>query len=355
MYLGPEKDATFLLDIYVHGGLIFALPVGIISGMGLQYVLAPLLTGTVAGGRLHWARTAGVALGSVLTTGALYFSLSQPAISDFYWITRYNTPTGEAYSWNARTHASAPSAAMGVAAQKKREVRNAFHFLRHPLRYMFANRVEKENLVLGEPIKKPAQVLPDSLTSLAELDDFAATYQLIDNLLRLKHLQRLEEQTGLPQTDKKEHVREECRKKFGLDPEPLLEDLCSVVACAEALDNAKSQSETPDQQQIQWFEELRERASNHARLALNPPSRPLKLALGAERAHRLLEVLLANARLFDKEYFAKLGVRIPAQEYVRRVEVRRRKERTNKALWYVAGVSLGLAATGAAVAYSSSK
>lgn len=353
IYLGPEKDATFLLDIYLQGGLVVALPVGVAAGMGLQYLLAPFLTGTVAGGRHHWTRTSGALLVSVLAAGGLYFALSQPAIDDFYWMTRYDSETGAAYSWNTRSHIASPTAAMGVAAENRRAVRNAFHFLRHPVRYFFADRVEKENLVLGEPPKKPTQVLPDRLNDLADLDDYAATYQLMDYLLRLRYLQRLEEQGATDLSDRKEHVIQKCREAFGLDPAPLLEDLCSVIACSQALADVQRDGGTDEQ--IRYLEELRSRAKTHALHSSKLPSgRPIKFAFGADRAHRLLDVLLANNALFDKEHFAKLGVHIPAQHYVKRVEVARRKEQTDRAVWYVAGGGL-LAVVAALAIFTSSK
>lgn len=352
IYLGADKSAWFLVDLFFEGGFLVSLPVGLFAGLGLHYLLAPLLTGTVARGSLPWTRTAGVALAGVTTSAALYFGLSQPSPNDFYWITRYDPKTGATYSWNTRTHASSATPVKGVEADNRRAVRNVFHFIRHPVKYFFGDQVARENLVLGaDPVPKVIAPLPTYLGSLEGLDDYRDTYQLIDHLLRLKQLQLVESQTGVDQTSQKEHVNELCQERFGLNPTLLLEDVCSVVACREALAEASKDSK---QDQIAYLQDLLARAQSQAsRATKRPNGLPIKISFAAERANKLIEILLLNNELFETEHIAKLGIRIPAQAYVKRVEVARRREKTNNVLWNLAAVGAVLSLAGAVVLYVS--
>ena len=172
-----DGDSLWLVDLYQYFGVAIGLPVGIISGLSMHYTLISAIIGTPG---VPWVKTSLPILGVLIGISSTYFYFFQTPSSDFMWEIRMDHATGEMVSYNPTTNTTKKGTVHATAAEFQRDFAASVHALRQPLKFLENKiflREEKERIVAGGPA---------SIEGFRHRKDL---YEVIDYLVRLKHLQ----------------------------------------------------------------------------------------------------------------------------------------------------------------------
>lgn len=104
-----KRGISWVLDTYYGVGMTVALPVGVLSGISLHYLLKPFIMGISTPSRMvPWYASSLPFLAVTATACALYYGTSRlrgvgVTVEDFMWMPRMDPKTGAAISVNVRT------------------------------------------------------------------------------------------------------------------------------------------------------------------------------------------------------------------------------------------------------------
>ena len=172
-----DGDSLWLMDLYQYFGIPVGLPVGVISGLSMHYALKSAIVGIPG---VPWTTTSLPVLGALIGISSAYFYFFQTPSSDFMWEPRMDCTTGEIVSYNPITRTVKEDIIHATTAELQRNFAFSLHALRRPLKFLQNSNFSEEQTV------KVLTGGPVSIDGLLQRRDI---FQIIDYLVRLKHLQ----------------------------------------------------------------------------------------------------------------------------------------------------------------------
>ena len=167
------------------------IPVGVISGLSMHLALKKSILGTPG---IPWMKGGSLPtlIGLCGTTFA-YFYLLRPLPSDFMWEARMDHVSGEMISFNPVTLVASKDVKLSINAESQRNFASGVHALRQTLGLALNDKNSEEKPKgpsnLGGPV------------SIENLNDRKDAFEIIDVLVRLKHLRMQNNGTS------SEHIR----------------------------------------------------------------------------------------------------------------------------------------------------
>ena len=177
-----DKNPNAMFDFYSQVFFPISLPVGVLAGMTTHSLLESLVVGKQG---IPWQSRSLPILIAILSSAAFYFGYCYTPYEEFLWIRRYHPMTGRYQSYNPKTKQFSEGISKHETALAKRASLQTFHFIQSPLNYLFGKSQEKQS----NDISVSGQKYEDGkLNDTSQIDSYNSMIQLIDILLRYKHL-----------------------------------------------------------------------------------------------------------------------------------------------------------------------
>jgi hypothetical protein len=194
-----RTGVTWLLDLYYGAGMALALPVGVLSGISLHFLLKPFVLGFSAPPRVYpWTLTSLPLLAALAAACVAYYGSARVRgvgvqIDDFLWMPRIDPRSGAAVSVNVRTGEERPERAAAELAASKIALVQGLHYLRDPFRDIRASMlgVKAKAQAEGpsdESLMGLSEVLKPSAITADNFDGYSDLFLLVDLLARYVHL-----------------------------------------------------------------------------------------------------------------------------------------------------------------------
>jgi hypothetical protein len=170
-----KDDPYWIIDLYNWIAIPVGVPVGILAGITLQSVLKSYIVGVPS---VPWSNRSLPLLVGILGLSGVYYTFFRSFSTDFLWEKRLDHETGQVISYNPRTgQLEHDNGEQAFFAQMKREVIKRINSFRNLFRF-FGDRKDE----------KPRSLSPKDDITVSVLDDRAALFSIVDQLVRLKFL-----------------------------------------------------------------------------------------------------------------------------------------------------------------------
>ena len=316
-----RTGVTWLLDLYYGAGLAVALPVGVLSGISLHYIIKPFVLGFSTPPRiLPWYQTSLPFLAVVSAACALYYGGShlkgmQVKIDDFLWMPRLDPTTGDPISVNVRTGEVKPEHSAATVAASKVDLIQCLHYVRDPfsdllliLRAFWFDKELKGSIPVSpsESLLSNSTVLNPAVITASNFKDYSDLYFLIDLLVRYAHL-HVSPQSHTSELAELDAKLTDC---FGIDSMKKMFRIVEVGCIARRRNAQKDRSLQTDKERLQLrtlISELEEHFSGENIVTTRDEAT-------SERGKKVLKLLAANIPTLEKELADKLNYRIADNE-----------------------------------------